>query len=184
MLLVSHALISGGIFLVSRLHLISALETSCGFAKPASSVINATFKEIPFRASVIFRNAVEKFVRFRNAVLLNKPANVSKLAVLGIAASVIVITAVSAVISVTGTSVRSFSGFAVFLNLFISGVDVFHLFRGNVRKGVVNIFIRMIFSNKFTVSFFDFLVGGVFRNAENSVRIIRFVLPLSYRLSV
>ena len=95
--------------------------------------------------------------------------------------------AVSAVISVAvaaGISVRSSSGFAVFLNLVISGVDVLHLFRGNGRKGVVNIFIRMIFPNKFTVSFFDFLVGGVFRNAENSVRIIRFVLPLSYRLSV
>jgi hypothetical protein len=79
LLLVSYTLISGCIFLVSRFHLISTLEASCGFAKPASSVIDTSFKEIPFGVSVIFRNAVKKFVRFRNAVLLDKPADIRKL---------------------------------------------------------------------------------------------------------
>ena len=184
MLLVSYTLISGGIFLVSGFRLICPLEAFCGFAEPASSVIDTSFKKIPFGVSVIFRNAVKKLIRFRNAVLLNKSANIRKLAVGGISGSVAVIAcvagSVSSVTVTAGTSVRGSSGFAVFLDLFISGIYVFHLFHRNICKGVINIFIRMIFSNKIAVSFFNFFIGGAFRNAKNSVRIIRYVLPLSY----
>ena len=184
LLLISHALISRSIFLVAGFHLICPLEASRSFAEPAPSIIYTSFKKIPFSISAIFRNAIKKFVRFRNAVLLNKSSNVGKLAVCGISGSIAVIAcvagAVSSVTVTAGTSVGSSSGFAVFLNLFISGVDFHHLFCRNIRQGVINIFIRMIFSNKLAISFFNFFVGGAFRNAKNSVRIIRFVLPLSY----
>ena len=42
LLLVSYTLVSGGIFLISRFHLICSLEASGGFSEPASSVINAS----------------------------------------------------------------------------------------------------------------------------------------------
>ena len=53
-------------------------------------------------------------------------------------------------------------GFAVFGNLVIGGVDFLHFFRRHFRKGVVRIFIRVIFFYKLAVSLFDFLVAGVF----------------------
>ena len=183
LLLISYTLISGGIFLISRFHLICPLEAAGCFSKPAAAVIYASFKEVPFRIAVIFRNTIKKFIRFRNAVLLDKPSNVRKLAVRGISASVIIIACVSGSVSsviVSGVSVRGFSGFAVLLYLVIGGVDIFHFFRGNIRKGVINVFIRMIFSNKIAVCFFDFLIGGSFRNAEDFIRILRLFLPLFY----
>src|SRR5699024_1149110 len=67
-------------------------------------------------------------------------------------------------------------------DLLVGGVDLLHLLLGQIRQGIVVVVVRMILPGQLPVCFFDLLVGGVLRYAQDLIGIVHVVSFLCFFL--
>ena len=138
--------------------------------QPSALVADGALEKMPFGVPSATGRSVQYLFRLNETVLLDHPTYIVHPAIaLVITIPALLISAIASVIisavSVPITALRAAlrAGAAVFQvlhNRIVSGVDLLHLFVGNISKGRIGLIVGMIFFRQFPIGRLNLFLGS------------------------